>query len=104
MQKVTDVELENLPENIAKGDVVEVSLTSILSDVTVSLEVVVGEFTTSIEHLVKLKRGEVLELDQSVDSKLKVLYRGQLIAEGNMVAVGDNYGVEVTDVYLDVAD
>lgn len=93
------IEFENattLPDN--EGDVVVRRDLSVLGHVPVHLEVVLGHATTSVEELFALKSGNALTLDTELDAPVTLRLNGKTIARGNLVAVEDHFGFQVTEI------
>lgn len=70
----------------------------LVSDVRVTLDAVIGGVELPIHELFALKTGKVLDLDALVDGPILLRCKGHDIARGRLVVVGDNFGVEVTEV------
>jgi flagellar motor switch protein FliN/FliY len=71
---------------------------ALLKDVQVTLEFRLGEATISAQQLFSLHDGAVIELARAVDDPVDVLLNGKLIARGQLVAAGDQFGVQVTEI------
>lgn len=69
---------------------------SLVSNVTVKLEVVAGETEISIGELFDLRIGGVLALDQLKDAPLTIRLDGKPIAHGELVAVDQHFGIVIT--------
>jgi flagellar motor switch protein FliN/FliY len=48
--------------------------------------------------LLDLRDGNVLTLDRQVDQPLEMLLDGKLVARGELVVVGDNLGLKITEI------
>lgn len=70
----------------------------LLNDIAVTLEVKLGEAVVSIQQLFDLKDGSVVALNRLVDEPVDVLLNGKLVARGQLVASGDQFGVRITDI------
>ncbi len=66
--------------------------------VKVALTVEVGQVVMNIDELMSAKKGDVLRLEQEVDEPLTLLVDRKPIAKANLVAVGDNFGVEIVEI------
>ncbi|MGB5475085.1 MAG: flagellar motor switch protein FliN [Gammaproteobacteria bacterium] len=75
----------------------ETSLDVIL-DIPVTLSMEIGRSKISIENLLQLARGSVVELDRMAGEPLDVLVNGTLVAHGEVVVVNDKFGVRLSDV------
>ncbi len=70
--------------------------------VTVEVSVWIGKTRRTFGDLAKLRPGEVIELDRAVGAPVDVvLNREVVIARGEVVDVGDEYGVRITEIVSD---
>jgi flagellar motor switch protein FliN len=70
----------------------------LLSDVTLEVTVQLGQVRLRVRDLLKLAEGSVIELDRAVGAPVDVLANGSLIARGDVVVVGDELGVRITEL------
>lgn len=70
----------------------------LVSDVKVEVDAVVGRGAVSLERLFSLRAGEVLELESAADEPVIVRVAGKPVARGVLVAVGDRYGIQITEL------
>jgi flagellar motor switch protein FliN/FliY len=70
----------------------------LIRDVKVRLTVSVGRCELSVKELFELKESAVLTLDSGTREAVDVLLDGKVVARGNLVAVGDSFGVQITEV------
>ena len=66
--------------------------------VRATVTVVAGATSASIGELLSLKDGAVLTLDRAVDAPFDVVLDGAVLARGHLVAVGDHFGLRITEV------
>lgn len=66
--------------------------------VKVSLEVRLGESPMTIEEIMALKSESVVTLDSSLADHVELYLNGTLVARGEIVAVGDKYGVRIVEI------
>jgi flagellar motor switch protein FliN/FliY len=66
--------------------------------VRATVTVVAGAASASIGELLALKDGAVLPLDRSVEAPFDVVLDGAVLARGHLVAVGDRFGLRITEV------
>lgn len=69
-----------------------------LADVPLQVEVVVGRVRLPLRDLLSLAPGMVVELDRRADAPVDVMVNGRLVAQGEVVVVGEDYGVRITSV------
>jgi len=70
----------------------------LIGHVKVKLSVALGTAELSISSLFSLSPSDVLTLDRSVEAPVDIRLNDKVIARGTLVAVGDNFGVRVTDI------
>lgn len=69
-----------------------------LLDVPVHVTVEIGRTRVPLEELAKLVAGSVLTLDRAAHEPCDILVGGKIVARGEIVTVGENYGVRITSV------
>lgn len=73
-------------------------------NVSVEVSVWIGKTRLSFGELRDLRPGHVIELDQAVGAPVEiVLNREVVLARGEVVEVGDEYGVRITEIVSDKA-
>jgi flagellar motor switch protein FliN/FliY len=73
-------------------------------NVSVEVSAWIGKTRLSFGELSDLRPGQVIELDQAVGAPIEiVLNREVLLARGEVVEVGDEYGVRITEIIADKA-
>jgi flagellar motor switch protein FliN/FliY len=95
-----EIELEPLPAGQLSGKPLVASALPFLSSVKVQLAVRVGGAEISVAELLKMEQGAVLSLDRLVEQPLDVLVDGHVVARGMLVAVGDRFGVRITEAAM----
>lgn len=96
--EAVDVQLGQLDELVGTQGSGEPLALGQLLDVPVELTVVVGSSRQTLGDLVKLGPGSLLELDRAAHETADILVNGKVVARGEIVTVGDSYGVRITDV------
>jgi flagellar motor switch protein FliN/FliY len=71
---------------------------SALSGVPAQVTVVAGHGPTTVGELLNLKEGAVFKLDTALNAPFDILVNDIVIARGELVAVGDHFGICVTQV------
>jgi flagellar motor switch protein FliN/FliY len=83
---------------LASG-LVPVSLdVAIFREVSVELKARLGLATLSIEEVLSLKSGSVVKLDAKLNDLIQLSLNGSIIALGEIVAVGDHFGLRIIEV------
>jgi flagellar motor switch protein FliN len=65
----------------------------LLENIDVALTVEVGRTSLTIRDLLRLSEGSVVELNRLAGDPLDVLVNGTPIAKGEVVMVGDRFGI-----------
>lgn len=70
----------------------------VILDIDLPLMVRFGRTELPLKILTSLAPGSVIDLGRSPDDPVEVLVSNQIVARGEVVIVGGNYGVRITDV------
>ena len=70
----------------------------VLENIDVALTVEVGGAEIKIRELLRLGEGSVVELDRLAGDPLDILANGTMIAKGEIVMVGERFGVRFTEI------
>ncbi|ATY33010.1 flagellar motor switch protein FliN [Sphingomonas psychrotolerans] len=70
----------------------------LLQDVDVKLTVEIGSTSLSLRELLALGEESVIELDRDANELLDIFVNGTLIGRGEVVTVGEKFGVRMTEL------
>jgi len=70
----------------------------LILDINVPVIVRLGQAEMSIDDVLALAAGSVVELDRLASDPVDVLVRDKLIARGEVVLVDENFGVRITNI------
>lgn len=70
----------------------------LLLDVPLDISVELGRSRMTIQELLALSPGSVIELDKIAGEPLDILINDRLVARGEAVVVNDKFGVRLTDI------
>lgn len=84
-----------MPQNPGVGGVENLR---VLENIEVQLSVEVGNTEIKIRDLLRLNEGSVIELDRLAGDPLDILVNGTMIAKGEIVMVGERFGVRFTEI------
>ena len=70
----------------------------LLQDVDVKLTVEIGSASLTLRELLALGESSVIELDRQANELLDVFVNGTLIGRGEVVTVGERFGVRMTEL------
>ncbi len=71
---------------------------SLLMDVPLQVTVELGRARLTIENLLRLNQGSVVELNQLIGEPLNILVNNKLMAHGEAVVVKDKFAIRILDV------
>jgi flagellar motor switch protein FliN/FliY len=70
----------------------------LVGHVKVKLTVSLGMAELTIDKLFSLAANDVVTLDRDLEAPVDVRLNDKVIARGTLVAVGDNFGVRITEI------
>ncbi len=70
----------------------------LLQDVGVKLTVEIGSTSLTLRELLALGESSVIELDRDAGDLLDVFVNGTLIGRGEVVTVGEKFGLRMTEL------
>lgn len=77
---------------------VDPSSLGLLADVELELTVELGQARRNIRDILSMGAGSVMELDKHAGETVDILVNGRLVARGEVVVIGENYGVRITEL------
>jgi flagellar motor switch protein FliN/FliY len=70
----------------------------LLLDVPLEVSVELGRSRMTIQDLLALTPGSVIELDKVAGEPLDIVINDRLIARGEAVVINDKFGIRITDI------
>jgi len=70
----------------------------ILLDIPVNLSVELGSCNLSMQEVLQLGVGSVVQLDKTADAPVDLFVNRKLVARGEVVVVDDRFGIKVTEI------
>jgi flagellar motor switch protein FliN len=74
----------------------------LILDVPLEISVVLGRTKKAIKEILTLGAGSLIELDKLAEEPVEVLVNGKQVAFGEVVVVGENFGVRITSIVSNV--
>lgn len=71
-----------------------------LGNIPVKATVELGQVEMTLKEMLELSDGSIIELDRLAGEPLDLKVGGQLIAQGEVVAIDDSYGLRITNVVM----
>ena len=70
----------------------------VFSNIPVQVSVELGRSTISLKEIYDLSEGSIIELDRLVGEPLDLVVNGQIIAQGEVVAIDNNFGLRIKSI------
>ncbi|MGG4506135.1 flagellar motor switch phosphatase FliY [Heyndrickxia sporothermodurans] len=71
---------------------------NMLLDIPLQVSVELGKTKRSVKEILELGSGSIIELDKLAGEPVDILVNRQLIAQGEVVVIDENFGVRITDI------
>ena len=95
---MAELDQENNVETDSDQSEVSIDNLKVLENIEVKLTVEVGSSQLKIRDLLRLNEGSVVELERLAGDPLDILANGVQIAKGEVVMVGERFGIRFTEV------
>ncbi len=82
---------QSAPENIRRN-------LDVMMGIPVEVIIELGKTRVPAENILGLSAGSIVELDAMADKPIRITVADQLIARGQVVSIGDKFGVRVTEL------
>ena len=92
--KSEEVNLDNDEKNERTG----LENLKVLENIDVKLTVEVGGAEIKLRELLRINEGSVIELERLAGDPLDILANGTIIAKGEVVMIGERFGIRFTEV------
>ena len=76
---------------------------SLFHDISVRIEIELGQGEISVESLLELARGSVFALARSVENPVDISVNRRRVAHGEIVTTEEGVGVRITEILAPVA-
>jgi len=70
----------------------------LIRNVKVGVSAILGHREITVGELFGLQQGAVLSLEQPVDARVDVTVEGRVVARGEIVVVGDHFGIRILEL------
>ena len=82
----------------AGGGETEKNIQNLLGDVDLRVQIVLGQAKKSVEEILALKSGDVVELEKLAGDPLDILVNERLVAKGEVLVLNENFCIRITDI------
>ncbi len=72
-----------------------------LFDVPMAVVIEIGRARLTVQEILQLQPGSIIELERAVGEPVDLLVSDRRIAQGEIVVVGEHFGVRITRVLRD---
>ena len=97
-QEVDENKVEKVVTEEEKSERSSLENLRVLENIDVKLTVEVGGAEIKLRDLLRINEGSVIELERLAGDPLDILANGVKIAKGEVVMVGERFGIRFTDV------
>lgn len=96
-RKIEEVEEKEVKKEKEERELFPEALKSLL-DIPLELSVEVGRTKVLLGDLLQVTQGATLELDKYENEPVEILVNGRHIARGEVIIMGDKFGVRIIDI------
>ncbi len=89
---------ENIIKDEDKAERSSLENLRVLENIDVKLTVEVGGAEIKLRELLRINEGSVIELERLAGDPLDILANGTIIAKGEVVMIGERFGIRFTEV------
>ena len=97
-QEVDENKVEKVVTEEEKSERSSLENLRVLENIDVKLTVEVGGAEIKLRDLLRINEGSVIELERLAGDPLDILANGTIIAKGEVVMIGERFGIRFTEV------
>jgi len=98
MQQPVEVHQVAFEPLVPQSNVPPIRNIDLILDVPLDISVVLGRTKKSIQDILNLGMGSLIELDKLAEEPVEILVNGKQIALGEVVVVDENFGIRITNI------
>jgi flagellar motor switch protein FliN/FliY len=102
MQQPVEVHAAAFEPLVPQSNVPPIKNIDLILDVPLDISVVLGRTKKSIQEILNLGTGSLIELDKLAEEPVEILVNGKQIALGEVVVVDENFGIRITSIVSSV--
>jgi flagellar motor switch protein FliN/FliY len=102
MQQPVEVHQVAFEPLVPQSNVPPIKNIDLILDVPLDISVVLGRTKKSIQDILNLGTGSLIELDKLAEEPVEILVNGKQIALGEVVVVDENFGIRITNIVSSV--
>ena len=89
-------------KNVRKAPVmsgpINKDIESLLMDVSLNMKIEIGRTKLSIDHVLRLREGSVVELDKVAGDPVDILVNNRLVAKGEVLVLNEAFCIRITEI------
>src|SRR4030067_1850 len=98
VRTVQKIKLAELDQSVDHGKKLLGDNIELIRNVKVRLTVSAGQREITVRDLFELQENAILPLDKGIREPVDVLLEGEVVAAGNLVAGGESFGVQISEI------
>jgi flagellar motor switch protein FliN/FliY len=102
MQQPVEVHQAAFEPLVPQSNIPPIKNIDLILDVPLDISVVLGRTKKSIQDILNLGTGSLIELDKLAEEPVEILVNGKQIALGEVVVVDENFGIRITNIVSSV--
>ena len=102
MQQPVEVHAAAFEPLVPQSNIPPIRNIDLILDVPLDISVVLGRTKKSIQDILNLGTGSLIELDKLAEEPVEILVNGKQIALGEVVVVDENFGIRITNIVSSV--
>ncbi|AWK50918.1 flagellar motor switch phosphatase FliY [Clostridium beijerinckii] len=102
MQQPVEVHAAAFEPLVPQDNIPPIKNIDLILDVPLDISVVLGRTKKSIQDILNLGTGSLIELDKLAEEPVEILVNGKQIALGEVVVVDENFGIRITNIVSSV--
>jgi len=102
MQQPVEVHAAAFEPLVPQSNIPPIKNIDLILDVPLDISVVLGRTKKSIQDILNLGTGSLIELDKLAEEPVEILVNGKQIALGEVVVVDENFGIRITNIVSSV--
>ena len=102
MQQPVEVHAAAFEPLVPQSNIPPIKNMDLILDVPLDISVVLGRTKKSIQDILNLGTGSLIELDKLAEEPVEILVNGKQIALGEVVVVDENFGIRITNIVSSV--
>lgn len=96
-EESTNIRPIRKPSTSAEGNVNR-DIESLLMDVSLNMKIEIGRTRLSIDQVLRLSEGSVIELDKAAGDPVDILINNRLVAKGEILVLNEAFCVRITEI------